>query len=331
MNIKTITTILPTLLFMNSKAQDNFKLIVLGSGGGTDESNLSAYLLSAKNSNKFLCLDAGTLMHGLKLATKAGLFNHLDSSGNKEELPAHVLHNHIDAYAISHTHLDHITGMLIAGPFDNAKKIFCAPKTADELMNYIFLSPLWANFTTEGKGAIGKWELNRMKNNNWYAIPNNQLQIKSFDLCHSCPNTSSAFLVKNKNAYALYFGDTGADIIEGEKKLEEIFKEITPLIQKKELKAIFIEVSFPDSQKNQHLYGHLKPSLLENELEKLASFVNKENKNEALVGLKLFITHLKPNYSKENNSLPLIEEEIMKMKHFGAEIIFPKQSEKHTF
>lgn len=331
MNIKTITTILLTLLLMNGKAQENFELIVLGSGGGTDESNLSAYLLSAKNSDKYLCLDAGTLMHGLNLATKAGHFDHLEDPAHQEELPAHVLHNHINAYAISHTHLDHITGMLIAGPFDNNKKILCSPKTADELMNYIFLSSLWANFTTEGKGAIGKWELNRMNNNDWYDIPNNQLQIKSFDLCHSCPNTSSAFLVKNKDAYALYFGDTGSDIIEGEQKLEEIFKEITPLIQKKELKAIFIEASFPNSQKDQHLYGHLKPSLLESELEILATMVNTDNKEQALSGLKLFITHLKPNYSKENNSLPLIEEEIMKMKHFGAEIIFPKQSEKHTF
>lgn len=316
---------------MNGKSQDNFELIVLGSGGGTDESNLSAYLIAAKNSDKYLCLDAGTLMHGLNLAAKAGHFDHLEHSNHQEELPAHILHNNIDAYAISHTHLDHITGMLIAAPFDNNKKIFCSPKTADELMNYIFLSPLWANFTTEGKGAIGKWELNRMDNKEWYQIPNNQLELKSFDLCHSCPNTSSAFLVKNKNTCALYFGDTGADIIEGENKLEEIFKEIAPIIQKKELKAIFIEVSFPNAQKDQHLYGHLKPSLLEGELEKLASLVNAKEKEQALAGMKIFITHLKPNYSKENNSIPLIKEEIMKMKHFGAEIIFPKQSEKHTF
>lgn len=316
---------------MNGKSQENFKLIVLGSGGGTDESNLSAYLIAASDSDKFLCVDAGTLMHGLNLATEAGHFNHLENADNQEELPAHILHQHIDAYAISHTHLDHITGMLVAGPFDNNKKIFCSPKTADELMNYIFLSPLWANFTTEGKGAIGKWDLHRMDNKAWYEIPNNQLQIKSFDLCHSCPNTSSAFLIKNEDSYALYFGDTGADIIEGDNKLEEIFKEITPFIQKKELKAIFIEVSFPNSQKNQHLYGHLKPSLLESELEKLAILVNSENKNKALAGMKIFITHLKPNYQKEKNSLPLIEDEIRKMKHFGAEIIFPKQSEKHTF
>ncbi len=331
MKIKAITIILLTLLFMNGKAQENFELIVLGSGGGTDDGNLSGYLLSASDSDKYLCLDAGTLMHGLILATKAGHFNHLEKDTNTEELPAHVLHHHIDAYAISHTHLDHITGMLIAAPFDNEKKIFCSPKTADELMNYIFLSPLWANFTTEGKGAIGKWELKRMENKNWYKVPNNQLQIKSFDLCHSCPNTSSAFLVKNNNSYALYFGDTGADIIEGENKLNEIFNEIAPLIKKEELKAIFIEVSFPDSQKDQHLYGHLKPSLLESELEKLAAKVNSKEIDNALYGVKLFITHLKPNYSIENNSLPIITEEIMKMKHYGAEIIFPKQSEKHTF
>lgn len=319
-------------LFISSGfSQSDFDIIVLGSGGGTDEGNLSAYLISAQGQDRYLCLDGGTLMHGLQLAHNAGHFSYLDNNKIKEELPAHILHHHIDAYAISHAHLDHINGMLIAAPFDNKKNIFCSPTTADHLMKHIFLSPLWANFTTEGENAIGKWQINRMENQKWYVIPNNPLQIKSFDLCHSCPFTSSAFLVKYNDVYAIYFGDTGADALEGDNRLEKIFHEIKPLIIKKELKAIFIEVSFPNSQSNEHLYGHLKPSLLEDELKKLALIVNENDLESALSGLKIFITHLKPNYQKENNSHPLIEKEIRTMKHFGADIIFPKQSNKYTF
>ncbi len=49
------------LASVNSKAQNGFKVIPLGVKGGLDESNLSAYLVAASDSNQFICLDAGTI------------------------------------------------------------------------------------------------------------------------------------------------------------------------------------------------------------------------------------------------------------------------------
>lgn len=316
---------------MTTKSQNHFDLIVLGCGGGIDESNLSAYLISAPQKDRYVCLDAGTLMHGLKLASDAGHFSQLESNKGDLELPAYILHHHIDAYAISHPHLDHVSGMLIAAPFDNQKTIFSSPETADALLEHVFLSPLWGNFSNEGAHAIGKWDLERMQADQLYSIPNNSLEMQIFPLCHSCPNESSAFLIKNNEAYCLYFGDTSADEIEGENRLKKIYQKIKPLVQKKSLKAILIEVSFPNSRDNEKLYGHLKPSLLEQELAVLAKIVDPKNSIAALHGIKIMVNHIKPDFKTTHNSIEIIQEELGQINSYGAELIFLNQSEKYTF
>ncbi len=314
------------LCAMQVSGQNNFDIIALGTGGGIDESNISSYLVSASHQDRYIALDAGTLMHGLKLASLQGHFDHLKSAELKTH--ANVLLHHIDAYCISHPHLDHIMGMMIAAPFDHHKTILGSEETIDALMHHVFLSPLWGNFTTEGN-PNGKWDLQRMKEKEWNSIPNNSLKIKYYSLCHSCPNESSAFLVKNEEAYLLYFGDTGADRIENSDKLMLIFKDIAPLIQQNKLKAIFIEASFSNIQNNEHLYGHLKPELIEEELKKLSLLVDSTNPDQALKGIQLFITHIKPDYKKNNSAEENIEKEIKMMNTFGAEPIIIKQSNKY--
>jgi len=283
------------LCSMQVSGQNSFDIVALGTGGGIDESNISSYLVSVSNQDRYIALDAGTLMHGLKLAVHQGHFDHLMDGDLETE--ANVLLNHIDAYCISHPHLDHIMGMMLAAPFDNHKTILASEATIDALMDHVFLSPLWGNFTTEGN-LNGKWDLRRMKEKEWNTIPNNSMKIKYYSLCHSCPNESSAFLLQNDDAYLLYFGDTGADRIENSNKLEVIFKDIAPLVQENKLKAVFLEASFPNMQNNQHLYGHMKSELIEEELKNLSILVDSENPDQALKGIKLFITHIKPDFKE---------------------------------
>ena len=324
---KVVTiSLLLYLWTMHILGQNSFDIIALGTGGGVDESNISSYLVSAPEKDRYITLDAGTLMHGLTLAAQKGHFNHLQNDQLLTE--AHILLNHIDAYCISHPHLDHIMGMMLAAPFDNHKTILGSSKAINAMMNHIFLSPLWGNFTTDGNNS-GKWDLLRMNEKQWYDIPNNSLKIKYYSLCHSCPNESSAFLINNHNAYLLYFGDTGADRIENSNKIELIYQDVSKLVINKQLKAIFIEASFSNEQKNDHLYGHLKPELIEEELRKFAEIINPKQREKALSGIKLFITHIKPDYKKQDNAAISIENEIKKMNTYGAEAIIIKQSEKY--
>ena len=62
----------------NVAAQTNngnvFKVIPLGVYGGSDESNLSCYMLAPQHSNSYICLDAGTLHAGIVKAIEKNRF-----------------------------------------------------------------------------------------------------------------------------------------------------------------------------------------------------------------------------------------------------------------
>ena len=75
--------------------------------------------------------------------------------------------------------------------------------------------------------------------------------------------------------HVLYLGDTGPDSVEKSNDLSELWQAIAPLIKKKQLRGIFIEVSFPNEQPDSSLFGHLTPNHLMKELHKLEEFDRK--------------------------------------------------------
>jgi 3',5'-cyclic-nucleotide phosphodiesterase len=101
------------------------------------------------------------------------------------------------------------------------------------------------------------------------------------------PYESTAFLVRNKNSYLLYLGDTGADKVEQSEQLAALWKAVAPLVMSNQLKGIFIEVSFDNSVPEKALFGHLTPNLLIEEMTKLNQLSNLKN-------TPIFVTHLKP-------------------------------------
>lgn len=56
------------------------------------------------------------------------------------------------------------------------------------------------------------------------------------------------------------------------------------------MKGIFIEVSFPNEQPDQFLFGHLTPNYLMKELHSLEDLSGKGT----LKGFNIIVTHLKP-------------------------------------
>jgi len=62
-----------TSIDAQQKQSPAFKVIPLGVRGGLDESNLSAYLVAAGGTNDYICLDAGTLHHGIEKAIASHL------------------------------------------------------------------------------------------------------------------------------------------------------------------------------------------------------------------------------------------------------------------
>ncbi len=308
------TLILVLLISINLPAQ-NFKVIPLGVKGGMDESNLSSYMVAPFNSDNYICLDAGTIYYGLTKAVKNKLF-----SKSAEE----VLKDNIKGYLISHAHLDHVAGLLMNAPADSPKTIYSSQFVINAFKNKYFSWINWANFANEGeKPQLGTYNYRALNYNKEMAIDNTEMFVTTFELSHSNPYKSLAFLVRFKNTYLLYLGDTGADTIEKSNDLKQLWKAIAPLVKSKQLKAIFIEVSFPNNQPNTKLFGHLKPQLFYNEIQNLSYFTGKE----ALNNFNIVITHRKPHAENES----LIKEELLKSNTLKLKLIFPKQAEMLKF
>ena len=297
------------------RSQPVFKVIPLGIKGGIDESNLSAYMLAIEGTNNFICLDAGTLHFGIEKAVAARIFK--DST-------AYVLKNYIRAYLISHPHLDHVAGLVINSPDDGPKSIYGLPHCINILKDKYFTWESWANFADDGeKPQLKKYHYNVLSAGKETSIDSTLFTVRAFALSHVNPYESTAFLLKFKENYLLYLGDTGADSLEKAGNLHDLWQEVGPLVSAKKLKAIFMEVSYPDDQPNNQLFGHLTPYLLMQEMGALALVSGKA----AVKGLPIVITHMKPSGKKEER----IKKELVILNKLGLRLVFPEQAKLLKF
>lgn len=285
-----------------------FKVVPLGVLGGGDESNLSAYMAVPYGSDNYVCLDAGTLRYGIQKAVDNHVFT----------IPVdQVLKQYIKAYLISHSHLDHLAGLIINSPDDIVKNIYAFAGCIDVFKSHYFTWKSWANFANEGEApALNKYHYQVLTTGKETAIDNTQMIVTAFPLSHA-NLTSTAFLLKHKNSYLLYLGDTGADGVEKSQNLKRLWQAIAPLVKNHQLKAIMIEVSFPDEQPDKSLFGHLTPRLLMQELSVLAGYSG----TAALKNLNMVITHLKPPASH----IVKIKQQLNAENLLGVKLIFPEQ------
>jgi cAMP phosphodiesterase len=293
-----------------SISTNGFKVIPLGVKGGLDESNLSAYLVAAGGSDQFICLDAGTIYKGLELAAAKKIF--------KPSNPSVIQQNNISSYFISHAHLDHTAGLIMNSPNDKAKNLYGLASVLDVFKKNYFTWSAWANFGNEGEAPIlKKYSYQTLTPKLEIPIDNTGLFVTPFVLSHVKPYESTAFLVRNQDAYLLYLGDTGPDRVEQSTQLAQLWQTIAPLVIQNQLKAIFIEVSFDNSVSEKALFGHLTPKLLMEEMAKLNQLTNGLLKNT-----RLYVTHIKPCDDCEKK----IKAEIQAANQIGLKIFYPTQA-----
>ena len=149
-------------------------------------------------------------------------------------------------------------------------------------------------------------------------------------MCHTCPYLSSAFLITRQNqpsASVLYLGDTGPDDLEkivlennttySPRYLDKLWREMSTLIAADQLKAIFIEVSYPNERPDHLLWGHLTPIWLLKELNVLRKYHSMEK-------VKIIITHIKPEKGAREKIINQLKTAI-DAPHF--DFVFPRQGE----
>ena len=195
------------------QTQRYFNIIALGVGGGINEGNLSAYLVAPEGSSDFILLDAGTLVNGLERSSTRKNLKKLGISANSmEELAGHMLNKYIRAYLISHAHLDHIAGLVIASPDDSKKVIFGTEDSIEDLKHFIFNWKIWPNFADQGtKSQLGKYRYIQLTPDQFFDIPKTTLTVRAFPLSHD-KVSSTAFLISSllalrptRKAYVFFF------------------------------------------------------------------------------------------------------------------------------
>jgi cAMP phosphodiesterase len=292
-----------------------FKVVPLGVMGGSDESNLSAYMLAPTGSNEYICLDAGTLHAGIEKAVSNGVFNvNADT----------VLKRYIKGYFISHPHLDHLAGLIINSPDDSPKKIYGLPYTLDVLRDNYFTWKSWANFGSDGdKPVLNKYQYTPLVPGVEVPIDNTGMSVTAYVLSHGNPYQSTAFLIRQGSSYILYLGDTGSDEIEKSNKLQLLWQQAGQLIKNKKLKAIMIEVSFPNEQPEKQLFGHLTPRLLMHEMDALCRYAGFAGMKD----LPVVITHIKP----AGNHKAAIVKQLTDANTLQLKLIIPEQGKLLEF
>lgn len=239
------------------------ELRVIGCHGGeTPRHRTSAFVVDER-----LAVDAGSLTSGMDLKAQFRL----------------------EAAIISHAHLDHIRDLATIA--DNRCQADCEPlvvagtkATLNVLKKHFFNNLIWPDFSTipsKGKPTIRYLELKPEKRSEVAGF-----QVRSIAVNHTID--SSGFIIEGKDATLAYSGDTGPT---------DRFWEL--LNQEKNLKALLMEVSFPNrEQKLATVSGHHTPRTL---LKDLKKFLKPQD-------LPTLLYHMKPVFQGE------VEQEVARLK-----------------
>ncbi|KAI9466040.1 cAMP phosphodiesterases class-II-domain-containing protein [Lactarius psammicola] len=255
-----------------------FDLVVVGSGGGPFETNLSSYLFKPCDvpwTDGIIALEAGSGMGTLHhlINRNIALFN---------GLTAHQVYSLIHCFLISHAHLDHVAGLILsAGSLHGCRKRVCAPPSALKTLETVFSDRIWPNLASwDEDDAPFKLLYHPLNFDEAYrCIFRDSVSVRAMPVLHGQNDTlgdyeSSAFFVRHdaSGKQFLFFGDVAPDSLAARPQTIAVWRAAAPLIPHA-LSALFIECSWPSGRPDEQLYGHLSPEHLMDELVALAAEV----------------------------------------------------------
>ena len=305
-----------------------FQLVTLGDTGGIKDGNLSAFLLRNLDEENYIALDAGTIVNGIDAALELNAFKELKSAPDADlKANGNILHNHVAAYLISHGHLDHVAGLLVASPDDNNKPIYALKSVNDTMGATYFNWQAWANFTNRGvEPKLNKYDVIDLAPQQTASIKGTTLKVTPFSLSH--PLESTAFVIESEEDMFVFFGDTGPDDVEKEGKLNAVWRYLAQQMRTKILRGMVIEVSFPNNRPDNLLFGHLTPKWLMQELTRFHSLVEHKAQFSAM---NIVISHIKYSLRAGKPPRSVIAAELEQANKLGFNFTLAKQGQSLVF
>jgi 3',5'-cyclic-nucleotide phosphodiesterase len=289
-------------------AADGFDIVSLGSLGGIQDGNLSANLIRPHGDERAVTCDAGTLVNGLRVAGEAGGLDR------------------IKGYLISHAHLDHVAGLVIASPDDGKKPIYALPSVNAALADTYFNWVAWPNFTDRGKAPqLKKYALQDLKPGVATALQDTSMSVTAFPLSHGGVE-STAFVIESDGDAVLCFGDTGPDPVEKTTRLHDVWAAVADKVRQHRLKAILIESSYTSDRPDNQLFGHLTPKWVLSSLRELDGLAG----GKAVEGLPVVITHIKYVLTGDQPQKKMLGE-LTAGNDLGVRFIVPAQGDRWHF
>lgn len=310
--------LLPALLLLSAAAPapPAFDVVTLGVKGGVEEPT-GAYHITARGARAGVMCDAGTLASGLDLAVRKGSY---PGKTSRE-----AVMNSIAAYLITHAHLDHVAGLVLASPDDGKKDIMGLPQVNQALADHYFNWVTWPNMGDRGPPPrIAKYHYKDLEAGGAPApIPGTGMTVTAYPLSHGGV-TSTAFLLRSGPDAFLCLGDTGPDAVEHATCLADLWRAVAPLVRQGRLRGMLIEVSYPDPVPDTRLYGHLTPMWLNTELQALRDLTQDDARMRAL---PILVTHIKPS-GAPGSSPQAVKQQLKKIGFFNFVIV--EEGRKYT-
>jgi 3',5'-cyclic-nucleotide phosphodiesterase len=309
-------------------AGEGFDVVALGARGGIEDGNLSAYLIGAHGEGNYVTCDAGALVNGLRVADGKGAFDAVEVPADSTySRIGYVLTDRIKGYLISHAHLDHIEGLIVASPDDGKKPIYALPSVNERIERDYFNWEAWPNFGDDGKApALKKYHYENLVPARKTALAGTGMSVTAFPLSHGGVE-STAFLIESGEDALLCFGDTGPDAVEKTTKIHDVWTAVAGAVKAHRLKAVIIESSYSNAQPDKQLFGHLTPAWLLKELRDL----DQQAGGGALKDLPVVVSHIKYSLKKGDQPQVGILKELQDGNDLGVKFIVPEQGEHWRF
>lgn len=341
-----------------------FDMLVVGSGGGPDESNLSAYLLKPRQAawnDGIIALEAGSGLGALRHIMKRdpNIFGEHPTDANPTSFTPLTVYANVKCFLLTHAHLDHIGSLVMAaGSLGGARKrIYGSAQTLSDLET-IFSGRIWPKLATyDENNPLFQLVYHALRADDKYEVIFPDISVRLMTVSHGMNDSGqydgACFFIRHDptNQEFIFFGDVEPDSISVEPKNIAVWRAAAPKIPHV-ISTIFIECSYQAGRPDGQLWGHLSPVHLVQELVTLATEVviaRKERRScsgsrprkkqrmspealhGALEGVKVYIMHCKEQFATERPINHVIGDqcrELLAPHQLGVELLTADQGMK---